>query len=168
MSRQQLRDLAAFREMAEAHIERLGEAIMARRKALGWSRARLGRETNAHEKTVERWEKAQTAGALDNIEAIAKALDMDRDELLVLAMPQPKGRRTGDPFAEMGGDLDERLARMEEALRRIEETQAYFVNQVEAGLAGQELSADAPPSAQDASQTVPGPPATGTRRKARR
>ena len=118
MSSQEVRKLADFRAMAEAHIERLGRAIQARRKEVGWSRARLGREVSAHEKTVERWEKAQTGGALENLEQIAAALDMDADALLAAAMPRRKGA-TPDLMASHG-QLDRIEAGVTEILHRMD------------------------------------------------
>jgi ribosome-binding protein aMBF1 (putative translation factor) len=123
MSRQELRKLADFREMAEAHIERLGQAIMARRKALGWSRARLGREVDAHEKTVERWEKAQTAGALDHVEVIARALDMDGDDLLAKAIRQPESQTTTPDVLELLGRLEAGQAALRAELQALREAQ---------------------------------------------
>lgn len=122
LSPQQLRQLADFREMAEAHLQRLGRAIQARREKLGLSRPELGRKVSAHEKTVERWEKARTAGALDNLEVIAKALEFDSpDDLLAAAMERSESSRKGPAHHETtpSETQGERLDRIEEMLKEL-------------------------------------------------
>ena len=114
LSRHDLRRLANFREMAEAHLERLGRAIQRRRNELGWSRSRLGREVNTVEKTVERWEKAQTAGALDHLDQLEDAMDLDRGNLLSAAA-KTEERPESPPWAQ---EIIERLDRIEHALAR--------------------------------------------------
>jgi transcriptional regulator with XRE-family HTH domain len=105
LSAQELSRLARFREMAERQLVNLGAAIEDARKAKGWSRSTLAKQIPVEEKTVERWEKGKTGGAMDSLETIAKALDTSSDDLLAAAAA--KGKQASD---EAGSDLMEEFS----------------------------------------------------------
>jgi transcriptional regulator with XRE-family HTH domain len=95
LSAHELARLARFREMAERQLLHLGAAIADARKAKNWSRSALGKKIPVEEKTVERWEKGQTGGAMESLEVIAAALETTSDDLLAAAAA--KGAPTRKP-----------------------------------------------------------------------
>lgn len=116
----QLSRLGRFREMAEAQLRNLGAAIKDAREEKGLSRSQLGREVHVEEKTVERWEKGLTGGAMDSLHLIAPALDRTTDQLLAAAAAQGRAAagRGDDLMAALRGagadaSPEQRLANLE-------------------------------------------------------
>lgn len=133
--------MAEFRRMVESHLQRVGRAIQIRRKELGWSRARLAREIPVDPKTVERWEKARTAGASAELDRIAVAMSTTSEAMLARAAEEEK--REGSPLDALSGPVSATdLAELRERLDRIE--QALGLLLAESG-----LDQVAPPSEQE-------------------
>lgn len=105
LSAHELTRLARFREMAEQQLVSLGAAIQAERERHGWSRSTLGKKIPVEEKTVERWEKGMTGGAMDSLTLIAEALETTTDDLLAAAATHGKPKPPED-----GGDLMDALS----------------------------------------------------------
>lgn len=81
--------------MAERQLQNLGAAIEDARKEKGLSRSGLARLIPVEAKTVERWEKGRTGGAMENLRSIANSLGTTTDDLLAAAAakgsPTPQG-----------------------------------------------------------------------------
>lgn len=139
LSSQRLRQMAEFRRMVETHLQRVGRAIQIRREELGWSRARLAREIPVDPKTVERWEKARTAGASAELDRIAGAMQTTSAAMLAAAVAEEKSdqsKPSGSPLDALSGspsgeEIAQRLAVLEEAVEKM------LANEIEilAGLA---------------------------------
>lgn len=59
----------------------LGARIKARRQAMGWSREHLAERAGVHVGTVQNWETRPKPLALQNLEAIATALNTTPQDL---------------------------------------------------------------------------------------
>lgn len=147
MSRHHARRVEQFRAMAEVQLERLGVAIQDARERRGWSRSRLAREIPVDTKTVERWEKALTGGAMDNLGKIAEALGTTADELLAASLPerQHNGRSPLDALSPDADQSDRIEAKLDEVLDRLTAMSA----RLRASDVGQRADADRPPSQED-------------------
>lgn len=128
MSAQQLRGLAEWRAMAERQLRNLGAAIQRAREDKGWSRARLAREIPVDPKTVERWEKGQTGGAMESLDNIARALGREPDTIIADSLPAPTESETPDLMEELSSD---RLAALERSVAEILERQDQILAMIE-------------------------------------
>ena len=72
--------------MAKAQLLNLGQAIKERREELKFSHASLARLFPVDPKTISRWEKAETSGAYDSLEEIAKHLETTPEALQARAI----------------------------------------------------------------------------------
>ena len=86
--------------MVEAHLIRVGRAIEMRRKEMGLSRPELARLIPVADKTVERWEKAQTAGADAQLDRIAEVMRTTSAAMLAAAMAEEKEAPATSALAE--------------------------------------------------------------------
>jgi transcriptional regulator with XRE-family HTH domain len=77
--------LAAFKEMAADHIKRVGRALQMRREELGLSKAEFARTVHADVRTISRYEKGETSGALNAMEDLAAGLKTTEDAIFALA-----------------------------------------------------------------------------------
>jgi len=110
----ELSRLARFRLQVEAQLTNLGRAIERERKAKGWSRARLAREIPVDPKTVERWEKGTSGGAMESLGNIAKALGVELDQLLAAQLEISREETApATPTEESGAaEIDQVLLRV--------------------------------------------------------
>jgi transcriptional regulator with XRE-family HTH domain len=120
LSAHELSRLARFKQMAEEQLLNLGAAIEDARIEKGLSRSALGRKIPVEAKTVERWEKGQTGGAMDSLTPIADALDTTADLLLAAAAAKsrkasPNGASPLDALSKT--DLPAEVSAAVEALR---------------------------------------------------
>lgn len=103
--------------MAQEYRERVGQAIRARRKAVGMGPTDFSQEMHVSVKTIERWERGETDGALPLIDKIADVLETDVLTLTCwpkedVAVPVP------DPFERTDGP---QLDRIEKQLQDIQD-----------------------------------------------
>lgn len=112
---------ATFHLMAEAHKQRVGRAIRQRREELGLSAEELGRKIPVAGKTVERWERGETFGHMDNLDRVAELLETDVATLM--AGPAGEQAETPDVLGQLS-DSREAGEVAAEILRRLEDLQA--------------------------------------------
>jgi transcriptional regulator with XRE-family HTH domain len=123
--------------MAEAHKERVGQAIRQRRKELDLSAEELGRQIPVSGKTVERWERGETFGHMDNLDRVAELLETD----VATLMAGPAGEKGETP--DVLGQLDEERG-LKELLAELSAAVDAMGKQLEDLRAGQiELLAEA-------------------------
>ena len=108
--------------MARGQIEALGVAIRERREALGLSTNRLAQMFPVDPRTITRWEKGETATALQNIDAIAKHLQTSPDRLLARSLEI--SQESNEP------DSDESDDDLFEYLREIRAAQLELLSRV--------------------------------------
>lgn len=75
--------------MAEKQRERLGKAMRARRRELDLSPGYVAEALFISGKTLERWERGETMGAIRAVDQIAEVLDTT-EELLLAGAPEEK------------------------------------------------------------------------------
>lgn len=108
-----------FELVAAEYLQRMGQRMAERRKALGLTqeqvaRALPGETSGAH---VSRWERGLHRPSDDTLEALAKALQVDVTYFLAAQADKTNG--TPDPFADQPPNLDARLERIETTLAAV-------------------------------------------------
>lgn len=153
LSAHDLTRLARFKQMAEEQLRNLGAAIEDARQEKKWSRSKLAREIPVEAKTVERWEKGQTGGAMESLGSIAKALDTTTDNLLAAAAAKGRTAVEADlsPLDALSksGDLPAAVSAAVDALRlELVATRTQLLARIERAQQETEalLSKQAPPS----------------------
>lgn len=107
-----------FRLVAAEFLQRMGERIRERRKALGLSRADVARKMpgKVSENQVYRWELGQHQPKPDTLEALAKVLECD---VVYFMAPELDKRRPPDLHA-LSGESSQ-LDHIEQTLNHLEE-----------------------------------------------
>lgn len=85
--------------MAEKQRARLGAAMRARRHELDMTPGQVAEALFISGKTLERWERGETMGAIRNVDKIAAVLETT-EELLLAGVDENKPTETPDLFAQ--------------------------------------------------------------------
>ncbi|HXS32228.1 MAG TPA: helix-turn-helix transcriptional regulator [Solirubrobacterales bacterium] len=105
--------------MATDHIKRVGQALRERREELGLSKAAFARTVHADVRTITRYEKGETAGALSAMEQLAAGLKTTEDEIFAAAAKLREENSTAP--REAPASDSERLDRIEGLLEQLVE-----------------------------------------------
>lgn len=112
MTPERLEQLARFRRMVEVHLARVGRAIRMRREELDLSRPQLARLIPVADKTVERWENGQSAGASAQLDRVAEVMQTTSAAMLRAVLAEEEKNPTEEVLEAFS--RPDRLARVEE------------------------------------------------------